>query len=527
MLHTEIHSSINTVVFASASKDSVIKIFDGVSGELKMVMSGHHGAVRNVAISDVRRQFATGGNTGILSVWGSHSGVEKCALNDLEDTVINAVGFSCDGSWLAAAGEDARVALYGYKREGGRDGVWEFVGFLQQNKMISSLAWHPKDPDVLLTGEGGQAMKMTTGAVVATLAIAEDDDLEAKQLIKKGGKLGGRNGIVWNVRSQKPKAIMQGHDSTNDCLCGQDVDCPLLGHRGDVLSVAWSPDGEKAATASRDCTVRLWSERGEALWCTRELSAGVNAVSISPDGLRVASAGDDMKITLWAIENGAKQLTLSGHDGWIYCLSWSPNSCVLVSGSRDKTVRLWDVTTDESLQHSLRLHEQIQRARPDQEAQSLNHEHPSESPSESAPAADASESASDDNNQDEDKDQNESDKDLDSPSGNLFRFGKRAFGNVTSKITSLQHKLQVAVGDTFEKVTDTLEILEQLEGVAESAQQKLNFAKATALRAAQAAADTVSSALENIENTAEVAMTNAVSKMDDFKCKIPQKSARD
>jgi WD40 repeat protein len=40
---------------------------------------------------------------------------------------------------------------------------------------------------------------------------------------------------------------------------GAGVPIVLAGHRGAVESAAWSPDGQRIVTASRDLTARVWS----------------------------------------------------------------------------------------------------------------------------------------------------------------------------------------------------------------------------------------------------------------------------
>jgi WD40 repeat protein len=141
--------------FASASKDDMIKIHDGISGELKLTLPGNAGGVRCLAIGSQQRRFATAGLTGIARVWDVNSGTELCSLHEMEDTVINACGFSCDALKLATAGEACQIAVY--ERRG--PGVWDHVGSCAGSKMISSLAWHPLDKDTLVAGEGGQATK--------------------------------------------------------------------------------------------------------------------------------------------------------------------------------------------------------------------------------------------------------------------------------------------------------------------------------------------------------------------------------
>lgn len=63
-------------------------------------------------------------------------------------------------------------------------------------------------------------------------------------------------------------------------------------------------------------------------------------VSFSPDGRWLASTSFDKSIKLWNGISGAFAATLLGHVGPVYQAAWSSDSRLLVSASKDSTLKV-------------------------------------------------------------------------------------------------------------------------------------------------------------------------------------------
>ncbi len=127
-------------------------------------------------------------------------------------------------------------------------------------------------------------------------------------------------------------------------------------------SLAFSSDGAYLAVASSDATVRVLNTTTgaeAAVLHEQPLTQGsvvgaIRSIAFSPNGQWLASGGDDKVVRLWRVSPGsAGQPTqfasdaqvLKGHFGAVNTVSFSPDSKVLVSGSQDASIILWEVSS--------------------------------------------------------------------------------------------------------------------------------------------------------------------------------------
>ncbi|MGW8528384.1 nSTAND1 domain-containing NTPase, partial [Nocardiopsis sp. NPDC055824] len=87
----------------------------------------------------------------------------------------------------------------------------------------------------------------------------------------------------------------------------------------------------------------------------------VNAVVFSPDGQRLASASDDGTVRVWDAESGEELRTLEDHDDGVSSVVFDPYGRRLASAGDDGTVRVWDLDSQED-PHVLTGHDEPVRS---------------------------------------------------------------------------------------------------------------------------------------------------------------------
>ena len=130
----------------------------------------------------------------------------------------------------------------------------------------------------------------------------------------------------------------------------------VLRHTNEVNCISFSPDGRSFVSGSDDNSVRIWNIRdgsSKGLPGTDKPGYFLSVV-FRPDG-RYIAAGDS-RCSLWIWDSRTHQIVANwkGHNGWVWCVEFVPDGKGLMSGSRDGTVKYWDVS-------SLVIHEAISR----------------------------------------------------------------------------------------------------------------------------------------------------------------------
>lgn len=157
--------------------------------------------------------------------------------------------------------------------------------------------------------------------------------------------------------SATPTSLLRKNQDPTSWLPRAPARHTLPGHRAPVTCVAFHPTFTSLASGSEDTTIKIWDwELGELERTLKGHTKGVLDVDFGGPrgGTLLASCSSDLTIKLWDPSDEYKNTrTLPGHDHSVSAVRFIPSGAagspqsgnLLVSASRDRTLRVWDVTT--------------------------------------------------------------------------------------------------------------------------------------------------------------------------------------
>ncbi|KAJ1489861.1 quinon protein alcohol dehydrogenase-like superfamily, partial [Baffinella frigidus] len=241
----------------------------------------HSGTVHAIAVSQCGRRLATGSMDKTVIVWNTHTGEAELQLSGHTETV-RSLAFYPDGQRLAG-GSDSTTRVW----DTSTGGVIRILR--REDGGGRAVAWS-RDGQMLATGgKSGGVQLVETGTWKMVRSFKGQGQIETLAFSPDGGALAaggwGRAVYVWDTHTGGLRLCLHGH---SDCACSRKdgkllEDCKIEGHRSFLLSVAFSPDGQRLASSCYRGEIKLWDAATGAL--LRSFHGGRCAV-FAPDVTR-------------------------------------------------------------------------------------------------------------------------------------------------------------------------------------------------------------------------------------------------
>jgi WD40 repeat protein/DNA-binding SARP family transcriptional activator/energy-coupling factor transporter ATP-binding protein EcfA2 len=136
-------------------------------------------------------------------------------------------------------------------------------------------------------------------------------------------------------------------DALHRAIQNSRIHYTLNGHRGNVVGVAYSPDGKLLVTAGSDSTAKVWeAATGKELITLRGHTQVINDLAFPPEGKVLATASDDKTVKIWDIGSGQELRVLDFNDGVPWSVSYSADGAILATAG-DTIVKVWNANTGE------------------------------------------------------------------------------------------------------------------------------------------------------------------------------------
>src|ERR1043165_8136056 len=365
---------IQTVAFSRdgsllliAGNDRKLHVWNTAALSLIHTFEGHTGSIRAAVYSPDGSQILSA-SRGEIKLWDIPSkaltNVFKPRVNDQYEKWIWCLALAGDGSRFAVGSSEDRLELWNVatgkveKLDGATSGAHAVLFSPDGGQVISSgfRKWDATTGRFLYEGPRGAVagismdwryLLLVLDSAAEVYDLADNRRIQRWELVTQavaGAVLPPDGATVATKSFGEPIKLRS--VATGKTLAS------LNGYTGYVNRLTFSPDGQYLAAADNNFMVRIWRIGDARLLRTFNVQIMVEALAYSSDSSRLLIGGLGGILSVWNPLKGTSILQLAGNSwlgGDITSVAFDTSGNTAISGSSDRTVRLWDATNGKLL----------------------------------------------------------------------------------------------------------------------------------------------------------------------------------
>lgn len=263
---------IEGCTLASGSSDNTIRVWETSTSRCKALLKGHRSRIWDISATANGTLMASGSGDGTVRIWDTSK----------------LVGANTNAPWPVRSGS-----------ERGRD----------------------------LVGDGrGSRLSHESARVLSKGQFTGVDELYS-------------NGSQVNSR-----------DLDHELSAGAECKAVLYGHSNDVYAVRFHQSGNAVVSGGYDRCVRLYDTATQQLLKTfNGHKSCISSIAFNARGNMIMTGSKDSTIKFWDIVSGLCVKTMSSHLGEVTSVETNESGTLLLSSSKDNSNRLWDMRTSKAV----------------------------------------------------------------------------------------------------------------------------------------------------------------------------------
>jgi WD40 repeat protein len=266
---------------ATAGADGTARLWDAMTGHQVMSFDGHARGSLVVEFSPSGAELVTGDAEGVIRMWNVSSGRLTRTLRGHTGSV-NVLSWRAAGDWILSAGQDGTARIWDATTGAEVRSLVAHRGY-----PVNGAAFDPRGRTFVTTGDDG-TMRHWDAATWRELSRRDDPD--------------GLYAVAWDSAGKRI-AVTTGRRSAKIIAAGtSEVLAVLAENPADVMSAAFSRDGELVVTAGFDGAARIWdAASGDPVALLEHSDGDLESAVFSPDGARVLTASGDRTAIVWEL----------------------------------------------------------------------------------------------------------------------------------------------------------------------------------------------------------------------------------